>query len=202
MTQNDPTGLIEVFELLIEKLEAEIGIQNKLGMSAFEKGDHGAARKAADCASQISSLREQVISLHKFWVKLAISHDTEEITHAQQENAKVGLPKTRRRDLGRLPGGICTPQSAYRQSILKALNEMGGSGRTADVLVRVEQLMRGVLKEVDYELYPHTRVRRWSKFAQWERDTMRADGLIEAGSPHGIWQLTEAGRQAVERITQ
>jgi restriction system protein len=199
MAQNDPTGVIEVFELLMEKLKAEIDIQNKLGMRAFEKGDHGAARKAADRASHISSLREQVVSLCKSWVKLAISHDTEEIPHVQQENTKVGLPKTRRHDLGRLPSGICTPQSAYCQPILKALYEMGGSGRTGDVLVRLEQLMRGVLNEADYELYPHTRVQRWSKFAQWERDTMVKEGLLKSNSAYGIWEITEAGRKALNK---
>jgi len=200
MAQDDSTGIIEVFALLLEKLKAEIDAQNKLGMKALEIGDLDAAQNALDRAVQITSLRDQVASLRESWGKLAVSPDTVEVPQFQQEHTNVGSPKTRRNVLNRLPGGIATPQSAYRRSILQALYEMGDSGRTKDVLVKVKQLMQGVLKDVDNENYPLTKTPRWSKFAQWERDTMREDGLIKSNSRHGVWELTETGRQAAMQI--
>ena len=200
MAQNDSAGIIEVFELLLEKLKAEIDAQNKLGVKALEIGDLDAAQNAVDRAVQITSLTGQVTSLRDAWEKLAIPPDTVEVPQYEQERINVALPKTRRNVLDRLPGGLATPQSAYRQPILQALYEMGGSGRTRDVLAKVKHLMQGVLNDVDKEIYPLTKTPRWSKFAQWERDTMREDGLIKSNSRHGVWELTETGRQAAMQI--
>ena len=30
--------------------------------------------------------------------------------------------------------------------------------------------------------------------AQWARNTMRQEGLLKDDSPHGTWEITEAGR--------
>jgi hypothetical protein len=35
---------------------------------------------------------------------------------------------------------------------------------------------------------------RWRNSAQWCRNTMRQEGLIVDGSPHGVWEISEAGR--------
>lgn len=94
-----------------------------------------------------------------------------------------------------LPRGRRTPVGDYYQSILQALNESGGSARVNDVLERVEQLMKGVLREIDYEPLPsNTEMLRWRNTAQWARDAMVKEGLLKSNSPRGIWEITEAGR--------
>jgi hypothetical protein len=35
----------------------------------------------------------------------------------------------------------------------------------------------------------------WENRAQWERLKMVKEGLLRADSPHGVWELTESGRQ-------
>src|SRR5437879_4687585 len=52
--------------------------------------------------------------------------------------------RRRRREEGR------TPQEAFRRPVLEALMELGGKGRVADVLDRVEQKMKGRLSPFDY----------------------------------------------------
>ncbi len=190
MSENNPDNVLAAFELLLEAVESEIDLIEKVGASAFEKHNHDAAHNAAERAAQAAAFREKVLSLRKEWDMLTI---------IQRGSKEETIIHTQRRNLGRLPRGVRTPESAFRQSILKALNEMGGSARMSDVLTRVEQLMRGVLKKVDYEPLPADGVLRWSKSAQWERKTMVKEGLLKPTSPHGIWEITEAGRKALKK---
>jgi Mrr N-terminal domain/TIR domain len=98
-------------------------------------------------------------------------------------------------DSDRLKKGLRTPEEAFVQPILKTLNELGGSAKTNDVLERVEQSMKKILKPVDYEqLASRSKMTRWRNTAQWARDTMVKEGLLLSNSPHGIWEISEDGR--------
>jgi restriction system protein len=69
-----------------------------------------------------------------------------------------------------------------------------------DILTGIEQLMKSVLKPVDYEPLPsQPDSPRWRNTAQWERDTMVKEGLLKSNSPRGVWEITEAGRQALAK---
>ncbi len=193
MSQNDPTNVSAAFEMLLEEIEAEIDFQDQLGARAFGKHDYDAAHKAADYAAQIGAFRERVATFREEWVALVLSH---------QDRKEEELPGTQRSDLGRLPKGVATPQSAYRQPILQVLIEMGGSGRMNDVLKKVEQVMRGRLRPVDYEPHRSDGVLRWSKSAQWARNRMAREGLLKSDSQRGIWEISEAGRQALTKGTR
>lgn len=214
MAQDDSTGIIEMFELLLEKLKAEMDAQNKLGAKAFERGDLDAAQHAVDRAVQLTSLIGQVTVLRDAWVAITILPDPIEVEQFEQEpmvevpqfkqesvqeQIKVAPPKTQRSDLGRLPRGVCTPRSAYRQPILQTLVEMGGSGHKDDVLTRVEQIMRSRLKPVDYQPLQSDGTLRWSKSAQWTRNQMAREGLLKSDSSWGVWEISEAGRQSITK---
>jgi restriction system protein len=189
MAQNDPTNVSVAFEMLLETIEDEIDFQSQLGTQAFQKHDYDAAHKAADYAAQIGVFRDKVATFRKEWETLVLSH---------QDIAEDVPPGTQRHDLGRLPKGIATPQSAYRQPILQVLIEMGGSARMSEVLMRVEQLMRGSLKQVDYEPLPSDETQRWSKSAQWARNRLAREGLLKSDSPRGIWEISDKGRKALK----
>ncbi len=97
----------------------------------------------------------------------------------------------------RIESGICTPQIAYQPYILQALVEFGGSAQPSKVLDRVEELMQGVLKKVDYQpLSPQTKSLRWRKMANWARKTMVDEKLIEPTDKTGwgVWKITDIGR--------
>lgn len=36
---------------------------------------------------------------------------------------------------------------------------------------------------------------RWRNTAQWARNAMVKEGLLSAGSPRGVWEITQAGRR-------
>jgi hypothetical protein len=55
--------------------------------------------------------------------------------------------------------------------------------------------MKPILKDVDHEpLASDPDMPRWRNSAQWARNTMRQEGLLKDDSPHGTWEITEAGR--------
>jgi len=112
---------------------------------------------------------------------------------------QVKPPKTKR--MGeRLPKGKSLPQSFYRPLILKALAEMGGRGRVKEVLERVFELAKPYLSPIDLEFVPSRSEERWSNRVKWERFNMINDGLLRQDSPHGIWELTEAGWREAEKL--
>lgn len=103
-----------------------------------------------------------------------------------------GRGKARQRAVG------LTPQQAYRRPILEALVEMGGGGQVTEVLKRVREKMRSTLKPIDYRKMRSGQV-RWCNAAQWERNTMRDEGLLKSDSPRGHWEITERGREYLKR---
>lgn len=110
----------------------------------------------------------------------------------------LGLdPSNKRNGSPRLPRGQKTPNSAYRTPILRALRELGGSAKASVVLSRVEELMNKQLNEKDRETTANNQT-RWSNTAQWERDRMLKDGLIQKKA-HGIWELTHKGKEEAEK---
>lgn len=191
MIENNPTNVFAAFEILLEEIEAEIDLLIKDGDKALMGRDLDGAREAIERAAQATTLRDKVVALRKEWETLTVAHKgkkAEEIIH------------TERRNMGRLQRGLRTPETAYYQPILKALNESGGSARMNDVLVKVEQSMRGILKQVDYEpLASDPEMLRWRNTAQWARNSMVKEGLLKPDSPKGIWEITDAGRMALRR---
>jgi Mrr N-terminal domain len=111
----------------------------------------------------------------------------------------VSTNPAKRRNVGRLPRGICTQESAYQEPILRALIELGGSANKDDVLDHVKILMKDVLKDIDYERHAISPRIRWREKAEWQRKKMVKDGLLKSTSQRGIWEITEAGRLALTK---
>ncbi len=192
MIESTPTNVFAAFEILLEEIEVEIDFINKIGVGAFEGRDYDGVHDALERAGQITAFRDKIVSLRKEWETLSgVQRGS-----AQQEE----MIRAKRRNMGRLQRGLRTPGEAYYQPILKALNELGGSARMSDVLERLEQSMKGVLTQVDYEaLVSDTEMLRWRNTAQWARYTMVKEGLLKSNSPRGIWEITEAGRMALTK---
>ena len=114
---------------------------------------------------------------------------TEEIDDVQQADSLF------RRNLGRLPRGIRTPESAFTKPILEALVELGGSAPVSNVLDLVEPQLKSKLKDVDYQPLPSDpNTLRWRNTAQWTRHDLVNQGFLKNDSPRGIWEISEKGR--------
>ncbi len=133
----------------------------------------------------LTAFRDKVATLRNEWETLAAVAEKEE-----DEQTRAA-----RRDLGRLRRGLRTPEAAYREPILRVLIEMGGAGRIGDVLDRVGQAMKPVLKEVDFDpLASDPDLPRWRNAAQWARSMMVKEGLLKADSLRGVWEISDKGR--------
>jgi restriction system protein len=185
MIENDPSNVSSAFEMLLEEVEAEIDFVSGVGAKAFESRDFEKAKEALEHSGVLTAFRDKVAVLRKEWDEIA----------AVGESREDEETKAERRNLGKLRKGMRTPTEAYYEPILQALNEMGGAGQTAEVLDRVGQIMKGVLKDVDYQpLASSPDNLRWRNAAQWARNSMVQEGLLKADSPRGVWEITDKGR--------
>ena len=150
--------------------------------------------------------------LKRWAVPLEDSPDdaVQRVLEAAEEHLKY--PKTRKPDpkatettkrvyTSKLTKGQKTPQSAYRQPIIEAIYELGGSAPVYKVLQVVERKMKGLLTEVDYQKLPTSDSIRWKNTAQWARYDLVGDGLLASASesPNGVWKLSGIGLQRIEQ---
>ena len=188
MIENNPSNVSSGFEMLLEEIEAEIDFFTRIGARAFENRDFRKVDEARAQAEQVTAFRDKVAALRKEWDAIS-GAETEEDEETKAE----------RRNLGRLRKGLRTPESAYYLPILKAMSELAGSAKMQTVLEKVYETMKPILKDVDHQpLASDPDMPRWRNSAQWARNTMRQEGLIKDDSPHGIWEISDAGRQKLK----
>ena len=186
MIQNNPQDVSTAFEALLEEVEAEVDFVNTVGSRSFEGRDYDRAKEALARAGVLIAFRDKVSALRAEWQTIAAVAEQEEDEETKAE----------RRNLGRLRNGLRTPEAAYREPILRVLQGMGGSGKAADVLEKVGQIMKPKLQSVDFEpLASGPDNPRWRNAAQWARNTMVKEGLLKSESPRGVWEITDLARR-------
>jgi len=112
------------------------------------------------------------------------------------DSGRGGRLGERRGTRPRLAPGSATPKEEFRMPILKVLVGLGGKGAPSDVLKGVEAMLGDRLTELDRKPL-HSGAIRWEKRANWERFSMKGQGLV-AGPP-GTWELTELGWREARR---
>ena len=181
--REDEVGAL--FEALLEKIGL---IANGLGeevVAALRVGDYEGARHMIEHASRIAKFREKVQALQKEWESLC----------GKEESSVQSIKRTNR---GRLPRGLRTPERAFQRPILEALVELGGEAPVGEVLKLVAKKMEPQLTRYDWESLPsNPKVVRWRNTAQWCRMVLVREGLMRRDTPHGIWAISEEGREAL-----
>jgi restriction system protein len=93
--------------------------------------------------------------------------------------------------------GIRTPQSTYYRPLLEALIELGGKAEPKAVLPQVYTKVKHLLTDYDHEQLPSDpRKIRWRTATRFASHELRVQGLL-TNSPHGIWEISAAGRRFV-----
>lgn len=173
--------------LLGESIQGEVQRINAEGAEAMSCGDYDTAQSVIDFAKRLTAFRAKVDGLSQEWSDLEDLRD--KATPAVQEIVS-------KRFFGRKSSGEITPHKDYCQPLLTVLVEMGGKGKTKDVLDQLGVKMKGILKPKDYE--PHesdAKQIRWRNTAQWARNMMvNEDGRMKKGSPTGTWEISDIGR--------
>ena len=93
-----------------------------------------------------------------------------------------------------------TPMETYYLPLLETLYELGGRGKTREVIERVGEKMRDILTPYDYEYLPSGGSIRWENRVQWARLKLVHKGLLKRDSPKGIWELSEKGYRYIEDL--
>jgi len=183
MIQNNPTNVVAAFEILLEEIETEIDFTNRVGSRAFEARDYDRAREALEQAAQLTAYRDKLAALRRDWDRLV------PVADEQPEDAET---TESRRNLGRLRRGLRTPEDAYVRPILCVLARRGGFGQVGELLEEVREEMKGLLRDVDFEPLASD---RWRNAAEWARNSMVNEGLLKSGSPRGVWEISDTGRE-------
>lgn len=183
----DRSEVDAAFDLVEAEIGQVINTIRQAGSDAFQRGDYRKAEQAAQEGERLQQFLEKVKQLHREWDNLSdvrIQRDKPAAHH--------------RRSGKRLPRGFRTPEQAFRRPILEALVELGGSASVPEVLHLVEVKLRDVLNDHDRQLLPSKKGVRWRNTAQWCRKRMVREGLLRDGSKHGVWEITERGREALK----
>lgn len=160
-----------------------------MGAKAFEDRAYDKAKEALERSGTLTAFRDRIATLRKEWEQMTAAAERDEDDET----------RSKRHNLGKLRKGMRTPESAYYQPILLVLDQMGGGGKVAEVLERVSKIMKPVLKDVDYQpLASNPDNPRWRNAAQWARNSMVNEGLLKDDSPHGVWEITDAGRKMLK----
>ena len=103
----------------------------------------------------------------------------------------------------RLPRVNAVPRDAFERPILESLHELGGRAPVKTVVSRVEQRVKHLLGDADYEVVNGS-IPRWKKSADWTKQALVNRGLLKppAESGRGIWALTERGITEVGKRSQ
>jgi len=201
MNTNAPTmgtgeDVVSAFEMLLEEIEAEIDLINAVGTKGMDSRDYTRARAAIGRAENLNTFRNKVAGLREGWEELFEQPRKQEDPAIKAERQAIARTVT-----GRLPRGLRTPEPFFRIPILRALAAMpNGGGKMNEVLDRVEALVKPTLKAVDHDRLASTDTIRWRNTAQWARQTLVDDGFMRTDSPHGTWQISDAGREYLKRV--
>jgi len=97
--------------------------------------------------------------------------------------------------------GDRTKEIEFYEPILRTLVEKGGRARVEEVLFEVGRKMAHRLTDRDHEPIKSGEA-RWKNTAKWARKHMlvrERPALLNPSSPHGWWEISDAGRRWLER---
>jgi hypothetical protein len=187
--------------------------------------DYDMAQRAIERARRVKLLCEKITTLKGAWNELegalsvqagpekhtpraAVVHTLQQASKSPvsaQSHSRVqqeALQPVGRLIAGRIRKGLRTPESAFFCPILQALSDLGGSAKRSEVFLILEQSMRDVLKPIDYHiLSSEAQQMRWQNSAQWARNLMVKEGLLQADSPVGLWEISEKGREFLQHTS-
>ncbi len=171
------------FALLFQRADEELAKVRNQGISSFSHDQYSDAAENARKAESVKTIIALLKKAHESWQALQVN----DLVPALQ----IAEPRTRG------PHGLVTPQRDFRLPLLKSLVEMGGRGRTRVVLDRVGEMMVSKLNDLDKAFLANGREIRWRNAVCWERNECVKAGLLVRGSPKGIWEISDHGRQYI-----
>ncbi len=117
----------------------------------------------------------------------SVRHDQDSVNRQE-----AGLEK-----VGRARRGSLLPQAAYEMPVLESLVELDGSAPSSVVVDRVGEKLAAQFTDIDRDKTSGKGVIRWRNRTQFARHALVEKGQMLRDSPHGVWEISEAGRDRV-----
>jgi len=179
---------ITVFDILLEELERIIPDLNAQGKVLLDRKQYAQAHELINKAQSVVAFQGKVTALRDEWIEM-------QIPPRKADEVLIKQPEVVYRD----NDGERTPETVFYTLILEALEEMGGRAHCQKVFKSLERMWGAHLTKKDWQTLPSRNNEiRWINTARWARQMLVNEGLLASNSPHGIWEITQAGREAVE----
>jgi len=109
---------------------------------------------------------------------------------------RLGRRRTRRKSRSGSPRaarGTLLPESEYEMPLLETLAQHGGRAPSSEAIDAVGRILDERLKD----LLPSGEI-RWRNRTQFVRLRLTQTGDLVKGSPRGIWEISDQGRQRLQ----
>ncbi|MCB0977659.1 MAG: winged helix-turn-helix domain-containing protein [Acidimicrobiales bacterium] len=197
---NDSDPLDEVGEALtltVAYVEDAIDDLKAATQEAVRDERFGEVDANTERLKELRSFTDEVAGLLGRWRSTLVRPGAARAEDEAAETAEEGHGG--KQYFGRVKRGTKTTEAAFREPILRLLVDAGGSMPVGDCLDALESVMGDRLTAVDREVLPSDqRTVRWRNTAQWSRNALADQGLIDR-SVRGVWVITPAGRDWLER---
>ncbi len=117
---------------------------------------------------------------------------------ARHDQDSVNRREARLEKVGRARRGSLLPQAAYEMPVLESLIELGGSAPSSVVIDRVGARLETQFTDIDRDKTSGKGVIRWRNRTQFARHGLVEKGQMLRDSPHGVWEISQAGRDRVK----
>ncbi len=184
--------IIPTITALLDEIDSVVAQLNEQGARLFSEGNYDQARALLNKVESIMGFRGKVLCIKDNWKALRVPAIVKQALPGKGEAGAhtKSVP---------LRPGLKTHLEAFRYPILEALDRLEVAGRVRDVFRIVEEIMSEQLNTYDYLPLPSDpNSVRWKTTAHWERYNMVQEGLLSGDSPRGVWEITDAGREALK----
>jgi hypothetical protein len=120
----------------------------------------------------------------------------------RQRQHRAARSQARKARSTRAPKGVLLPETEYELPLLSTIVELGGKVPASEVLAALEPKIKPLLKPMDLDALDGSGLVRWKNRAQFCRLKLVQKGDLVAGSPRGVWEISEQGRQRVSRNSE
>ena len=182
--------VVPAFDMLLEELERIIPDLNDQAKALMDQKKYDQAHALLNKAQSVVAFQGKVGALREEWVRMQVP---------PTKLPEPILPPSSPKPVTRIKQGERTHEDAFYMTILMALDELGGRAHCQKVIKKLEKFVGDQFTEKDWEIMPSGRNEiRWINTARWTRQRLVNDGLLASNSPRGIWEITPAGREALE----
>lgn len=173
----------EAIQALEGAVRSSLDAAKTAGAEAFTAGQFERAKQAADEGKTIEAFAEEVARLKRRWENLQnVSRESTRVSETPVHQAGEGSR-----------GDPLNPERLI-QSVLRILEDLGGTAQRKDVLARLEQVVLEQVTSANGGAPDSVIPSGWGDILITVQNMMVKRGLLHARPQRGIWQITPQGR--------